>query len=307
MYTVVSYLKGIPPKNRNPEKPRVLTEFIAGVKATGDKGIISDNFNLFKADVAVIQGFVHEDGKNAPHLAFRQQILDFQKRNNGRTIIVDSNLFLYKDPENKKGYLRLSYDGIFPNTGEYCYDNPDPNKWEQLKKDIGFDLRPWRKNGNHILICLQRNGGWSMKGLDVVDFFNQTVSEIRKYSNRPIVVRTHPGDKKSITYSKQLVGRNINLSTNKSLIDDLNNAWASVVYNSSPSVASIIEGIPCFVLDPEYSQSTSVANLDLANIENPIMPERLHWVQQLAQCHWNYEELSNGSTWDHMRRWAVRQ
>ena len=304
---VVSYLKGIPPKNRNPEKPRVLTNFIDGVKVLGDKGIISDDFNLIKADVAVIQGFVHEDGKSASHLAFRQKILNFQKNNNGRTIIVDSNLFLYKDPENKNRYLRLSYDGIFPNTGEYCYDTPDPHRWEDIKKNIGFDLQPWRKNGNHILICLQRNGGWSMKGLDVVDFFNQTVSEIRKYSNRPIVVRTHPGDKKSLIYAKRLTGKNINLSTNKSLDADLKNAWASVVYNSSPSVGSIIEGIPCFVLDPEYSQSSSVANLSLKNIENPQMPDRLPWVQKLAQCHWNNTELENGTAWTHMRRWAVRQ
>lgn len=307
MITVVSYMKGIPPKNKNLEKPRVLTDFISGVNASGDRGIISDNFNLIKADVAVIQGFVHEDGKSAPHLAFRQNILDFQKRNNGRTIIVDSNLFLYKDPENKSRYLRLSYDGVFPNTGEYCYDNPDPKKWDQIKRDIGFDLKPWRNSGNHILICLQRNGGWSMKGLPVTEFFKQTVTEIRKYSDRPIIVRTHPGDKKSIFYSSYLTGKNVKLSTNKSLIDDLKNAWASVVYNSSPSVGSIIEGVPCFVLDAEYSQAAEVANLNLKDIENPIMMERLPWVQKLAQCHWNNSELANGSAWTHMRRWAVRQ
>ena len=307
MLTVVSYLKGIPPKNRNPEKPRVLTDFISGVNAVGDKGIISDDFNLINSNVAVIQGFVHEDGKNAPHLSFRQSILDFQKKNNGRTIIVDSNLFLYKDPENKNRYLRLSYDGIFPNTGEYCYDNPDPKRWEQIRKNIGFDLRPWRNDGNHILICLQRNGGWSMKGLGVVDFFKNTVNEIRKYSDRPIVVRTHPGDKKALLYSKDIVGKNISLSNNKSLEQDLKNAWASVVYNSSPSVASVIEGVPCFVLDSEYSQSADVANLELKDIENPNMPERLPWVQKLAQCHWNNTELANGTAWTHMRRWAVRQ
>lgn len=304
MKTVVAYLKGIPPKNRNLEKPRVLTDFIAGVNAVGDKGIVSDDFNLIKSDVAIIQGFVHEDGKTAPHLQFRQRVLDFQKSNNNRTIIVDSNLFLYRDPENRNRYLRLSYDGIFPNTGEYCYDNPDPNRWEQIKRDIGFDLKPWRTNGNHILICLQRNGGWSMKGLDVVNFFNQTVNEIRKYSDRPIVVRTHPGDKKSITYSKNLTGTNIRISTNRSLVDDLRDAWASVVYNSSPSVGSIIDGVPCFVLDPECSQSADVANLELKDIENPIMHERLPWVQKLAQCHWNNVELSNGTAWKHMRQWA---
>ena len=306
MTTVVSYMKGIPASNKNPEKPGSLTNFIVGVNTTGDKGIISNDLNLLKCEVAVIQGFVHEDGKQAPHLEFRRRIIEHQKRNKNRTIIIDSNLFLYADPGNTKGYLRYSYDGIFPNTGEYCYDNPDPNRWNKIKNDLKIDLKPWRKNGNHILLCLQRNGGWSMKGTSVVDFFNQTVSNIRKYSNRPIIVRTHPGDKKSTIYAQQLKGKNITLSNKQTLVEDLQNAWCTVVYNSSPSVASVIEGVPTFVLDLEHSQSAQVSNNELSDIENPIMPERLEWVQKLAQCHWNNEDLISGSAWNHMRRWACQ-
>lgn len=303
MKTVVAYLKVIPASNKNPEKPGSLLNFIQGVNASGDRGIIQNDVSLIPADTAIIQGYVHEDSKRAPHLMFRQNVMDFQKRNNNRTIIVDSNLFLYRDPGNTKGYLRLSYDGIFPNTGEYCYDNPDPNRWEKIKRDLNFDLKPWRKTGNHILLCLQRNGGWSMKGIPVIDFFKQSVLQIRKYSNRPIVVRTHPGDKKAMLYSKELIGNNISLSENITLVEDLKDAWATVVYNSSPSVASIIEGVPSFVFDPEFSQAKSVANLDIKNIENPIMNERLHWIRQLAQCHWNNEDLINGAAWKHMRQW----
>ena len=56
------------------------------------KFIISNNNSLVKADVAVIQGYVHEDGKTAPHLTFRKQILDFQKQNKNRTIIINGSL-----------------------------------------------------------------------------------------------------------------------------------------------------------------------------------------------------------------------
>lgn len=303
MYTVVAYLKGIPPKNNNPEKPRSLTNFIQGVNIIGDKGIICDDTKLIQSDVAVIQGYVHNEGKHAPHLTFRQNILDYQKQQKNRTIIIDSNLFLYADPGNTKGYLRYSYDGIFPNTGEYCNNNPNPARWEKIKRDLNIDLKPWRKNGNHILICLQRNGGWSMKGMNVVEFFHHTVNEIRKYSNRPIIVRTHPGDKKSIYYSKELKGKNITLSQNKSLTDDLKNAWATVVYNSSPSVASIIEGVPAFLIDPDYSQAAPVSNLTLANIENPQFSDRLPWIQSLSQCHWNDTDLISGEAWKHMRNY----
>jgi hypothetical protein len=306
MITVVSYLKGIPIGNKNVGKPAALTNFINGVNLSGDRGILSNDMRLQNADVAVIQGYVHEDGKTAPHLIFRRQVLEHQKKTSGRTIIIDSNLFLYKDLTKDKGYLRLSYDGIFPNTGEYCYDNPDPARWEQIKRDIDMDLKPWRSNGKHILICLQRNGGWSMRGTDVVNFFRETVQKIRAYSSRPILVRTHPGDKKANIYVRELTGTNVKVSMNTTLLDDLKNAWATVVYNSSPSVASVIEGIPAFVLDPTHSQSAEVSNYDLSQIENPNLPDRLHWVRKLSQCHWTQEELANGTAWRHMKNWAKR-
>ena len=307
MITVVSYLKGIPAGNKNPEKPASLTNFIKGVKANGDNGIVSDDSRIIDADVAVIQGYVHEDGKQAPHLALRKQIIDYQKLKNKRTIIIDSNLFLYRDPGNTKGYLRYSFDGVFPCTGEYCYESPDPARWEKIKRDIGFDLKPWRSNGSHILLCLQRNGGWSMKSMHVVDFFKYALAEIRKYSDRPIVVRTHPGDKKSINYITQLVGKNVTISNKQSLVEDLEGAWATVVFNSSPSVASVIEGVPAFVIDPSYSQSSDVANLGFSRIETPDMPERIDWVRKMAQCHWSLNDLADGSAWKHMKKWAYLQ
>ena len=44
-----------------------------------------------------------------------------------RCVIVDANLFLAYDLGNTHEYLRYSYDGIFPTTGEYCYDNLIPS------------------------------------------------------------------------------------------------------------------------------------------------------------------------------------
>jgi hypothetical protein len=306
MITVAAYLKTVPEKNNNSGKTRVLLDFIKGVKTCGDNGIIIDESKIIDSDVAVIQGFVHEEGKRAPHLTFRKNILLSQTNKNKRTIIADSNLFLYSDPQNTHGYLRLSYDGIFPNTGEYCYDKPDPKRWEKIKRDLKLELKPWRSTGSHILLCLQRNGGWSMKGLTIVDFFNNIIKEIRKYSDRPILVRTHPGDKKSGLYKHLLTGKNIIVSDKLLLRDDLKNSWATVIYNSSPGVASAIEGIPVFVIDPEFSQYREVANLDLSQIENPVFPDREHWVHKMAQCHWNFSEIADGTAWKHMRNWAKK-
>ena len=73
---VVSFLGGIPPRNQNPDKPMMLKLFAEGVNKVGDKGIVHEGMTYQNCDVAVLQGFVHEHGKNAPHLSFRKQVLD---------------------------------------------------------------------------------------------------------------------------------------------------------------------------------------------------------------------------------------
>jgi hypothetical protein len=302
--TAVAYYAGIPPNNNNMEKPRILDYFCQGVTAAGDTAIAHQSLNTVICDVALIQGFVHEHGKSAPHLQLRKNAIDLQKSANKRSLIVDSNLFLYADKTNPLHYLRYSFDGVFPTTGFYFDQDVDPARWQQISNDLGIRLQPWRTQGNHILICLQRNGGWSMGGLDVIQWMNSTILEIRKYSKRPIIVRAHPGDKKIGGYLK-INHKAVSLSVNSDLRDDLRNAWATVVYNSSPSVSSIIEGIPAFLTDPypQNSQSFAVANTDISKIEDPVMIDRQTWIERLSMCHWKFDELKSGAAWQFFKKY----
>ena len=147
---VASYLMGIPPGNKNPEKPKIIVNFIEGVWATGDKGEIVCDYDPVDADVAVVQGFVHPGSKQGEHLKLRKAVFEKQQRDGKRSIIVDSNLFLYADKGNVNQFLRFSYDGIFPNTGEYCNDTPDPARWDLISSRLGIKLKPLRKTGSDI-------------------------------------------------------------------------------------------------------------------------------------------------------------
>ena len=303
--TAVAYYAGIPPNNRNPEKPQILDNFCQGVRAAGDTAIQHQGMNAVSCDIALIQGFVHEHGKSAPHLKLRQDAVDLQKLTNRRSLIVDSNLFLYADSNNTKTYLRYSFDGVFPTTGFYFDRDIDPARWRKISQDLNISLKPWRTQGNHILICLQRHGGWSMGGLSVQTWLDQTIAQIRQHSRkRPILVRTHPGDKKIKSILK-INHKNVQLSANERLIDDLRHAWATVVYNSSPSVASLIEGVPAFITDPvpQHSQTYGVANTDLSSLENPSMLDRQSWIERVAMCHWNFDELRSGEAWQFFKKY----
>jgi hypothetical protein len=320
---VVSYIATLPKKEQYTsaesykaatDKANTLRYFIQGVNAAGDEGVIVDDFDYQPSDVAMILGWVHEHGKTAPHLQLRQQILDGQRACNGRTVIADSNLFLYKNTANPGYWLRYSFDGVFPNTGEYCDADPDPSRWIAIQQHLNVQLRPWRTHGDHVLLCLQRDGGWSMGGFDVVDWAMKTVMTLRRYTTRPIRIRAHPGDKRAKKYCDRLIklcnGRRIvdvELSSpGVSLEQDLKNCWAVVNHNSSPGVAAAIEGIPVFVTDPERSQCREIAETRLDKIETPYMPDRQAWIQRISQVHWSHEEITNGTAWAHMRKFVKK-
>jgi hypothetical protein len=207
-------------------------------------------------------------------------------------------------------YLRYSFNGVFPNTGNYCDSDIDPKRWSKISNNLGIKLKNWRTTGNHILLCLQRNGGWSMGDFDVQDWTIEIISELKKYTDRPIIIRPHPGDKNSENYLKPKslkckikFSKRVQLSSNKNLVDDLKDCWAAINYNSSPVVGAAIEGIPIFVSDPSRSQCAEVANKDLSQIETPQMPDRQRWVERLSMFHWNFDELKSGECWSHMRKY----
>lgn len=309
---VVAYLSCLPPNNKNVEKGEILHRFSQGIKSVGDEILLHTGKNLIDCDVALSVGWVHENSKNTPHLQLRKNIIDHQLKNNKKVLLADSNLFLYKNKENPMHYLRYSFNGIFPNTGEYCDSEIDPIRWKKLSSNLNLAVKDYRKSGDHILICLQRNGGWSMRGLDVMKWLDNTVKEIRNYSDRPIVIRPHPGDKSSKNYlNPKVMLKKINMTKNlrlskptATLLDDLKNCWAVVNHNSSPTVGAAIEGYPVFVIDPIRSQSAEIANTDLSKIENPQLFNRDSWVQRLAMFHWNFNEIENGDCWHHMRKFV---
>ena len=306
---VASYLMGIPPGNTNTEKPTIIVNFIEGVWRAGDEGTIVTDYTPVDADVAVVQGFVHPGSKNSKHLILRKEVFDKQVKDKKRSIIVDSNLFLYADPKNNNKFLRYSYDGIFPNTGEYCNENPDPARWDLISKRLGLNLKPWKRSGNEILICCQRDGGWSMDGQQLMPWLIKTVQNVKKYTDRPIRVRFHPGDKRVLEHKRALARfrlKDVKISHSDNIQLDFRAAHAVINYNSSPAVAAAIEGVPVFVLDPERSQASEVAHHSLKDLENIQTFDRYPWIQRMAQMHWTLDELKDGTAWRHLRQWAIK-
>lgn len=298
---VAIYLSGIPAKSKNQQKRKALTDFAAGVIAAGDQALLVEDYNTVDCDIAVIQGWVNS--KAGAHLRMRSDAIDRQRRENKHIIAIDSNLFGFLEPSDFNRYLRYSLDGVFPSTGYYFDQDIDPSRWPSIKRSYGFQEREWNPHGLNILICLQRDGGWSMGSTPVQTWLDQVVDQIRQITDRPIIVRPHPGNLNILPTLKLPNVKKIQISHNPDIRQDLSHARATVTYNSSPGVASLLWGVPVWVTDPDprRSQAHAWSSHDLSRIELPYLPSREDFYHRLAQCHWNSQELVTGDAWRFMR------
>jgi hypothetical protein len=306
---IKSYLSSLPVKINGQEKIDALTFFAEGAARCGDNATTTRSQIYEPCDVGAIIGnaFDANPGKvNLPHYKVRKMVMDTQTQLGKYWLSIDSNVFIYKDKFNPHKYLRYSFNGVFPATGIYCNDNPGDENWNNIRRDYNMDLGPWRQKGKHILICLQRPMGWSMRGVNLMEWLDNTFVQIRKYSDRPIRLRWHPGDWKNFPTNVDLSKFNAVMSPQeRHITEDLKSCWAVVCHNSTPSSVAIIEGIPAFITDdPGYCQAGDVVNTDLSRIEDPIMPDREQWIRKLAQCHWSFEDVRSGRCWAHMRNYV---
>jgi len=302
---VAVYLSGIPRLSKNEFKKMILNSWAQGVALAGDQVIVvEDNRVIPNCDVAVIQGYVHEGSKQAPHLMIRKNAIDHQRQHGKHSLIIDSNLFQFLDMSDINKYQRYGLDGIFANDAWYFDQDRDLTRWNKIKRNYKFVDVDWH-TGPEILLCLQRNGGWSMNGANVIEWATQTINHIRTKTQRDIIVRGHPGD--LLTLDQLDISPWTNIRKQRPLdiniTEQLKRTHATVTYNSSPGVASIMSGVPVFVTDPvpKRSQCYPICNTDLNNIENPELFDRNDFYHRLSQCHWSTDEVTRGSAWHFMR------
>lgn len=264
-------------------------------KTFKDSVAVKSDF-LCPCDLAVIQGW-KKNGSSNFHNAFRVKIIDEQFRRKKHVLTIDGNIFNYKS---KNVFFRYSIDGVFANTGYYFDNKIDPNRWSHISSVTGCKLKPWRKNGNHVVILLQKDSGWTLGDRSNLDLLRDTVAAVRNYTDRDILVRIHPSDeRKRDVYLREADVLGIEVSNKSNIVEDLKDAWCTITYNSSPGAVSVIEGVPTFIMDRDWRKSPAaeVGNVGIKNIENPVMPERQKWIERISMSHFSVQDILDGLLW----------
>lgn len=170
---------------------------------------------------------------------------------------------------------------------------------------LQLSLKPWRDNGEYILICGQHDKSlqWS-KMPKMSNWVMSTIEEIQKHSSRPIIFRPHPRcplEHIEREYRNVYRQNPVKISGTYDDFDiDYSNIWATVSHSSNPGSHSIIQGVPAFV--SPSSLAYDVANdLDfLHDIERPLMSDRTQWLNDYAYTEWTVEEISQGLPLKHL-------
>lgn len=279
-------------------KVMLMDNFKEGVLRNGDQVIdyVGNKLPDQPLDAGFVLGYTLEDN-------FRKKIIDCLRNQKTHSIFVDSNILHYARQEHE--WHRYSLNSVYPDTGTYFFGDLDTTKWDTYSKWHNASLKPWRTSGDHILILCQRPKGFNMF-TDQDSWLETTVNRIRKITERPIMVRMHPGDGarfKQIDKIQKRYGKTISISEHVNIKDALVNCWSTVGLNSTPNVVAAIEGIPGYIEDPRHSWAAGIAFTDLDQIVNPPLPDRSQWINKIANIHWSNQEVKSGKLWSTIKQY----
>lgn len=152
-------------------------------------------------------------------------------------------------------------------------------------KRLGTPIHRWKKGGRKILIAKPDDKPMRFYDLDLEEWLETTISTIKKYTDRPIVVRERV---------KSRTDRVVHNTLKEALDDDVH---CLVTFNSNSATESVLYGIPAFTLSPSHAASPVTSN-DLRMIENPYYPEYdkvQAWAFHLAYLQYHINELKDGT------------
>lgn len=166
-------------------------------------------------------------------------------------------------------------------------------------KALDLELKPWRTDGEYILLCGQHDKSLQWHNMpSMSNWFLNTYDEIRKHTDRPILFRPHPRCR--LPHIERGLKNVIRQEPThlRGTYDDFDmafdNVWATVSFSSNPGIHSIINGVPAFVGTSSLAYDVGNDIDFMHNIEHPLMPNRQQWLNDYAWTEYTIEEIANG-------------
>ena len=262
----------------------VFQAFLDSVKNAGDT--VLENTDDGNCDIAVIWSVLWQ-GRMAKYRNIWQTYRDKNK-----PVVV-----LEVGGIKRNETWKIAINGI-NREADFANQNVDGERW----KKFNIKLEPWKQTGDKIVICGQHSNSHQWRNNPpMTTWFDQQITEIRRHTEKPIVIRPHPRNSVGLNTSKYKNVKIVTPQRDRSTYDDtdlaerLKSAWAVVSHSSNPAMTAVFSGIPVYV--SEASLSYEVGNVSYENINNPNMPDRQEWANKLAYTEWWTDEIAQGLPW----------
>jgi len=259
-----------------------------------------------ECDVAVIMGSWKPE-RDKPHHNVRSAVV----RKAPLFICIETPLLGRKMFE-ENVHQRVGINGFLNNQATFYPTDMPSDRFNNL--DIGWN--GWkRKEDGHILLMLQLPGDASLRGMEMFKWAAWAINEIRKHSDKKIIVRTHPGhnpkDSDSVHKFVADVARgphkdiewSIGGREGTTLQQDLKGASVSISYTSGSAIDSVLAGIPTITCDPG-NMAYDISSKYIRNLNNPHMETDKavkQWLYNLAYSQWTHREFQDGTCWKHLQ------
>ena len=245
-----------------------------------EQGIRSAGHTLSKDHDAIpVIWSVLWNGRMAANRSIYQQAVDHGKP----IVIIEVGNFL-RGKSWRISLRHINNLGIFGND-----DDLDVNRNEKFQ----INLKPFKTTRrSEILIACQHQKSLQWQGQPPVDqWVRSTISKIRQFSGRSIVVRPHPRSpfafqEKDVLFEKPKLVPNT--------YDDFDidyNYHCVINHNSGVPIQAAVNGIPTICDQSCLAYPVSMAYSDL---ENPVLPDRELWLTKLFHTEWFVDEIQQG-------------
>jgi len=234
---------------------------------------------------------------------FRVQIYQKCAVNKKRLLCIDSGVLNFERGRAvENNTYQMGWDCI-KGLGRYYNENSPPDRWNLLNKE----LKPWRFEGNYILVFGQVQFGVGSQHIDIDKWYKDVIFAIlNKSKATQVVIRLHPNDQDWPFPTKE----NINfkfVSPKVDLLEHLKGAKVSVSFTSHAIVQSVLEGVPSFCCSKASMgyplfYTNSVADVVDNRTNMPSREDTLQWLYNLAYTQWNVTEIKEGLPWNHLRK-----
>ena len=158
---------------------------------------------------------------------------------------------------------------------------------------LGVELKsPPDKRRGEILIATQHEKSLQWEGMpSMKSWTEQMVGEIRKRTNRRIIVRPHPRSLFPLKMPNIIISQPKKIPNTYDDFDIFYNYHCVINHNSGPAVQAAISGVP-IICDASSLAGELSSKLD--DIENVQLPDRTDWFLRLCHTEWTVDEIAQG-------------